>query len=62
VAPALLAGLVPYETFTADGTGPRIDARVVGLLTAAAAAAARLPMVVVVTLAAIATAITRALT
>jgi hypothetical protein len=59
VAPAILAGLVVYETLAADGTGVRFDARVVGLAAAAAAIAARLPMIVVVLLAAAATAATR---
>lgn len=60
VAPAILAGLVVYETFTADG-GFAIDARLAGLAAAAAGLAARLPMIVVVLLAAAATALTRAL-
>jgi hypothetical protein len=60
VAPAILAGLVIYETFTA-GDGFTVDARVVGLGAAAAALAARLPMIVVMLLAAVATALTRAL-
>jgi hypothetical protein len=60
VAPAILAGLVVYETFTAEG-GFAIDARVVGLGAAAAGLAARLSMIVVILLAAAATALTRAL-
>jgi uncharacterized membrane protein len=60
VAPAILAGLVVYETFTAED-GFTIDARVAGLAAAAAALAARLPMIVVVLLAAAATALTRTL-
>jgi branched chain amino acid efflux pump len=60
VAPAILAGLVVYETFTAEN-GFAIDARVAGLAAAAAGLAARLPMIVVVLLAAAATALTRAL-
>jgi Branched-chain amino acid transport protein (AzlD) len=60
VAPALLAGLVVYETFTADGQGIEIDARVVGLAAASMAAAARLPLLVIVLIAALATALARA--
>src|SRR3954463_3199790 len=60
VAPAILAGLVVYETFTADG-GFAIDARLAGLAAAAAGPAARLPMVGGVLLAAAATALPRAL-
>jgi hypothetical protein len=60
VAPAILAGLVVYETFTAEN-GFTIDARVAGLAAAAAGLMARLPMIVVVLLAAAATALTRAL-
>src|SRR3954465_15317951 len=60
VAPAILAGLVVYETFTADG-GFAIDARLAGPAAAAARPAARLPMIVVVLLAAAATALPRAL-
>jgi hypothetical protein len=56
VAPALLTGLVLYETFVADGSGLTVDARLVGLVVAAAAAAVRLPMMVVIVLAAAATA------
>jgi hypothetical protein len=61
VAPAILAGLVIYETFGAGGDGIRVDARLVGLAAAAAGIAARLPMIVTVLLAAGATALTRAL-
>lgn len=61
VAPAILAGLVVYETLGAGGDGIRLDARVVGLAAAAAGIAARLPMIVVILLAAAATALTRAL-
>jgi hypothetical protein len=61
VAPAILAGLVVYETLSADGHGIRFDARVIGLAAAAAAIAARLPMIVIVLLAAGATALARAL-
>jgi branched-subunit amino acid transport protein len=60
VAPAVLAALVTYETFTPAGRGLEIDARVVGLGVAAVATLARLPMLVVVLLAAAATAGLRA--
>jgi hypothetical protein len=61
VAPAILAGLVVYETLSAGGDGMRLDARVAGLAAAAAGIAARLPMIVIVLLAAGATALVRAL-
>jgi len=61
VAPAILAGLVAYETLGAGGDGIKLDARLVGLAAAAAGIAARLPMIVIVLLAAGATALTRAL-
>jgi hypothetical protein len=60
VAPAILAALVAYETFTAEG-GFAVDARVVGLGAAALAILARAPMIVTILLAAAATALTRAL-
>lgn len=60
VAPAILAGLVVYETFAAED-GFTIDARVAGLAAAAAGLMARLPMIVVILLAAAATALTRVL-
>jgi branched chain amino acid efflux pump len=60
VAPAILAGLVAYETFTADD-GFAVDARAVGLGVAALAIVARAPMIVTILLAAGATALTRAL-
>lgn len=62
VAPAILAGLVVYETLTADGDGIAFDARVVGLGAAAVAILARAPMIVIVLVAAVATAGARALT
>jgi branched chain amino acid efflux pump len=62
LAPALLGGLVVYETFGAPHAGIALDARVAGLAAAAAALAARAPMIVVVLLAAAATAAVRALT
>ena len=60
VAPALLASLVVYETFSAEGGGFTIDARVVGLAAAGATLAVRLPMVAAVAAAAVATALARA--
>jgi hypothetical protein len=63
VAPAILAGLVTYETFNGEGShGLTVDARVVGLAAAAAGLLAKLPLIVVVVAAAAATALTRALT
>jgi hypothetical protein len=63
VAPALLAGLVTYETFNGAGShGLTVDARVVGLAAAGAALWLKLPLIVVVLAAAAATALTRALT
>jgi hypothetical protein len=62
VAPALLASLVVYETFNTDGRGVELDARVVGLAAAGAALALKRSMLVVVVVAAVATALTRALT
>jgi hypothetical protein len=61
VAPAILAGLVVYETLNRDGSGIAFDARVVGLGAAVLAIAARAPMLVVVLVAAAATAAARAL-
>jgi hypothetical protein len=61
VAPAILAGLVIYETLNRDGSGITFDARLAGLGAAAAAIAARTPMLVVVLVAAAATAAARAL-
>jgi branched-subunit amino acid transport protein len=48
VAPALLTGLVVYETFRSGTHGLTIDARAAGLVAAAAALAARLPLTVVI--------------
>jgi hypothetical protein len=62
VAPALLAGLVVYETLSRAGSGIELDARVVGLGAAAAAIAARAPMLVIVLVAAAATALARSFT
>ena len=61
VAPAILAGLVVYETFNAP-SGFTVDARLAGLLAAIAALVARLPTIVVIVLAAAVTAGVRALT
>jgi hypothetical protein len=61
VAPALMAALVVYEAFSAEGGGLTVDARLVGLAVAAAALALRLPVLAVVVLAAVATAAARAL-
>jgi uncharacterized membrane protein len=60
VAPALLASLVVYETFNSGGRGIEVDARIVGLAAACAALALKRSMLVVVAVAAIATALTRA--
>jgi branched-subunit amino acid transport protein len=62
VAPALLAALVGYETLVARGGGIEVDARLVGVVFAAAAVAVRAPLLAVVSLAAIATATARLLT
>jgi hypothetical protein len=56
VAPALLAALVVYQTFVGSSSGLTLDARIVGLAVALAAALAKLPVIVVVLLAAAATA------
>jgi branched chain amino acid efflux pump len=61
VAPAMLSALVVYETFSADGGGLTVDARVAGLAAAAGALAVRLPVMAVVVVAAAATAGARAL-
>ena len=63
LAPALVAGLVVYETLgAADGPGLELDARLGGLAAAAGALALRLPLVAVVGIAAAATAALRLLT
>ena len=59
VAPAILTGLVVYETFKAVPSGLALDARAIGLVVALAAALAKLPMIVVVVLAATAAALAR---
>ena len=60
LAPALLSALVVVETFGGDHA-LGVDESAVGLLAAALALAARLPMVVVVVIAAVVTAGLRAL-
>ena len=60
LAPALLAALVVVETF-GRGHELAVDESAIGLLAAAAALAARLPMVAVVLIAAVVTAVLRAL-
>jgi hypothetical protein len=61
LAPALLAGLVVYETFGAtDGPGLALDARAGGLIAGALALVVRLPILVVVVVGAITTAVLRA--
>jgi hypothetical protein len=60
LAPALLAGLVVYETFGApDGPGIVFDERLGGLAAATLALCFRLPMLVVIVVAAVATAALR---
>jgi hypothetical protein len=61
VAPSLLAALVVYEALGGDGRGLTFDARLVGLAVAGLGLAARLPLIVIVALAAVSTALTRAL-
>ena len=62
LAPSLLAALVAVETFGGEHRSLVIDARLAGLAAAAVALALRQSMTVVVIVAAIATAITRAIT
>jgi branched chain amino acid efflux pump len=62
LAPALLAGLVVYETLgSTHGPGLVLDARVGGLVAGTIALALRLPLLVVVAAAALATAVLRVL-
>jgi Branched-chain amino acid transport protein (AzlD) len=62
LAPALLGGLVVYESVGAtSGPGLAFDARLVGLGVAVVGLALRLPLLVLVVLAAGGTALTRAL-
>lgn len=60
LAPTLLAALVVTQTL-GNSDGLAVDARLVGVGTAAVAVALRAPLIVVVALAAVATAATRAL-
>jgi hypothetical protein len=62
VAPTVLTSLVIYQALNADPIGLTIDARLIGLAAAALALAARAPMIIVILAAALATALTRALT
>jgi uncharacterized membrane protein len=62
IAPAVIAALVVYETFADQPDGIVVDARVAGLAAAGLALLARLPMIVVVVIAAAVTAGVRALT
>jgi branched-subunit amino acid transport protein len=62
LAPSLLAALVAVETLGGPNRTLVVDARLAGLAAAGVALAARRSMLVVVLVAAIATAITRALT
>ena len=59
VAPAILGALVVYETVSAGGRGVELDARVLGLAAAGLALAVRLPLIAVVLVAALATALAR---
>ncbi|HEX6621262.1 MAG TPA: AzlD domain-containing protein, partial [Solirubrobacteraceae bacterium] len=59
VAPSLLGALVVYETVSTGGQGIELDARLAGLVAAAAALVLRLPLIAVVLVAAVATALTR---
>jgi branched-subunit amino acid transport protein len=61
LAPALLTALVIAETFSGSGHALVIDARAGGLAVAGLALYLRAPLVVVVLLAAVATALLRAL-
>ena len=61
VAPAIFGALVVYETVSAGAGGIELDARVVGLAAAGLALALRLPLIAVVLVAALATALVRLL-
>ena len=61
VAPALLGALVVYETVRTGAQGIELDARLVGLAAAVLALVLRLPMIAVVLVAAVATALARLL-
>ena len=60
LAPSLLAALVVTQTLGGDG-GLVVDSRVVGVSAAAVAIALRAPLIVVVAIAALVTALVRAL-
>jgi branched-subunit amino acid transport protein len=62
LAPSLLAALVAVETMGGPNRTLVVDARLAGLAAAGVALAARRSMLVVVLVAAIATAVTRAIT
>jgi hypothetical protein len=59
VAPAILGALVVYETVSAGSRGIEFDARLLGLAAAAFALVLRVPLIVVVLVAAVATALAR---
>ena len=61
VAPAIRGALVVYETVNASDGGVALDARLIGLGAAALALVLRAPLIAVVLVAALATALTRAL-
>jgi uncharacterized membrane protein len=60
LAPALLTGLIVADTFGAEGT-LELDARIVGVAAAGVALALRAPMLVALAVAAVSTALVRAL-
>jgi hypothetical protein len=60
LAPALLTGLIVAGTFGAEGT-LELDARIVGVAAAGVALALRAPMLVALAVAAVSTALVRAL-
>lgn len=62
LAPALLAALVVTETLGGAGRSLTVDARLVGVAAAAIGLALRVPVLAVIVLAAVATALVRALT
>ena len=61
VAPAILGALVVYETVNAGDGGVVLDARLLGLGAAALALVLRAPLIAVVLIAALATALARVL-
>lgn len=62
IAPAVLAALVITETLTAESGDIRVDERLVGVAAAGGALAVRASMLVAVAVAALATALARAMT